>query len=379
MHTFARARRTASARPARRFLRHCALALFLAPLLSACWHDADRDETARGSGTFVALGTLPGSLGSEATAVSADGRVVTGASTSRAGLRTAFRWTAQQGVASLGLLPGGSFSHATAISGDGGVIVGEADGGGPGLHAFRWTVDTTLSQVEGLRGSSTCASGGVSVDGSVVVGTCLAPMSEAFRWTAASGVVGLGRFGTGSNATSTASAVSGNGEITGGAGHPALTGAVLWDANGAPTIIGGLPGDTNGTVTALSRDGKVAAGVSVDAAGHARAFRWTGLSGVMPLGTRDAFTATVASSMSADGSRIVGWAGKPSGPDVAVMWDQTGAWRAVFDLLSSEGRRASAGWTLTRARGISTDGRVIVGEAINAAGAAEGWMVLLHE
>ena len=101
------------------------------------------------------------------------------------------------------------------------------------------------------------------------------PMNEGYRWTPATGAVGLGRFGTGSNSTSTASAVSGDGRIIGGAGHPVLTGAVIWDASNVPTIIGGLPGDTHGTFTAISGDGTVAAGVSVDVAGHSRGFRWT--------------------------------------------------------------------------------------------------------
>jgi hypothetical protein len=46
------------------------------------------------------------------------------------------------------------------------------------------------------------------------------------RWTA-SGASGLGRFGTGSNAVSSAIAISGDGRFVGGAGHPVLTGAVI--------------------------------------------------------------------------------------------------------------------------------------------------------
>ena len=119
--------------------------------------------------------------------------------------------------------------------------------------------------------------------------------NEAFRWTPATGAVRLGRFGTGSNATSTATAVSGDGAIIGGAGHPILTGAVIWDASNTPTIVGGLPGDTNGAITALSRDGTVAAGNAVDAAGHERAFRWTFMGEVVPLATSSTFVATIAS------------------------------------------------------------------------------------
>ena len=205
-------------------------------------------------------------------------------------------------------------------------------------------------------------------------------MNEAFRWTPATGAVGLGRFGTVSNSTSTATAVSGDGAIIGGAGHPILTSAVIWDASNVPAIIGGLPGDTNGTITALSRDGTVAAGISVDAAGHERGFRWTSGRGVGPLATTGTFVATIATAISADGRLITGWAGRESGGlDTAVVWDESGALRAVSDLLSNDGQAASAGWSLTRARGISADGRVIVGEGIDPEGTGRGWIVTLSE
>ena len=359
-------------------LRRCYVALLVLPFVSGCWQDNDRGIDR--SGSFAALGSLPGYLGSEASAVSADGRVVAGSSRSRAGSTQAFRWTSPEGMAALGFLPQGSFSSATAISADGAVIVGNADGGNPsGLHAFRWTLDLGLTQLAGLPNAVVCAANAVSADGSVVAGTCLAPMNEAFRWTPAAGAIGLGRFGTGSNSTSTASAVSGDGAFIGGAGHPALTGAVVWDASNVPRIIGGLPGDTGGAITALSRDGMVAAGISVNAAGHERAFRWTSTVEIVPLAT-GTFVATIATAISADGRRITGWAGRESGgPDTAVVWDESGALRAVSDLLSSDGQAASAGWSLTRARGISADGRVIVGEGIDPEGTGRGWIVTLSE
>jgi len=44
-----------------------------------------------------------------------------------------------------------------------------------------------------------------------------------------------------------------------------------------------LPGDTNGAILALSRDGTVAAGASVDTNGLQRAFRWTSATGPLAL------------------------------------------------------------------------------------------------
>jgi uncharacterized membrane protein len=364
-------------------MRHRYLALLLLPLLSACWHGSHHDNGSRDdrSGTFVALPTLAGYLSSEVAAVSADGRVVAGSTRNRAGLTQTVRWTSAQGAMPLGVLPQGSFSAARAISGDGAVIVGNADGGNPvGLHAFRWTVDLGMTQLVGLRESNVCAANAVSSDGSVIVGTCLAPMNEAFRWTAATSAVGLGRFGTGSNGASTAVAVSGDGAIVGGAGHPVLTGAVIWDALNVATVIGGLPGDTNGGIVALSRNGTVAAGLSVDASGHERAFRWMAATGPVALATSSAYVGATPTAIAADGGRIAGWAGPAGGgPDVAILWDASGRLRAVSDLLSNDAVAATAGWSLTRAHGISADGRTIVGDGIDPDGTGRGWIVTLSE
>ena len=361
-------------------VRHCAAASLVVLVVSGCRHDTQPNEEARGSGTFVALAALPGDLAGEAAAVSGDGRVVVGTSISSANRRSAFRWTPLQGPVPLGLLPQGSFTSAAAASGDGAVIVGTADGGSPaGLHGFRWTVDSGLIQLEALAGANACAATAVSGDGSVVVGTCLAPMDEAFRWTGQTGAAGLGRFGPGSNAMSTASAVSYDGQVIGGAGNPVLTGAVIWDANGTPTIIGGLPGDIGGTITALSRNGTFAVGVSLNAAARERAFRWSATTGVTALAASDTWVETVAAAVSADGNRAVGWGRHESGSDVAVMWDASATLHPVSDLLSRDGQTASAGWTLTRARGISADGRAIVGEGLDPSGVGHGWMVVLHD
>jgi probable HAF family extracellular repeat protein len=66
--------------------------------------------------SLVALGDLPGgSFGSGATAVSSDGSVVVGTSSSASGTE-AFRWTASSGMVGLGDLPVGSLqSFATGV------------------------------------------------------------------------------------------------------------------------------------------------------------------------------------------------------------------------------------------------------------------------
>ncbi|HET6304990.1 MAG TPA: PEP-CTERM sorting domain-containing protein, partial [Myxococcota bacterium] len=94
----------------------------------------------------------------------------------------------------LGDLPGERFeSEAHAVSADGTVVVGY--GTSPaGREAFRWTAATGMVALGDLPGGSSTSFGfGVSADGSVIVGRgSSASGPEAFRWTQAGGMLGLG-------------------------------------------------------------------------------------------------------------------------------------------------------------------------------------------
>ena len=347
----------------------------LCVFLSACGTQSSNDLP---RGTFTPLGTLAAYTGSMASAVSSDGTVVVGTATTAAGTRQAFRWTAAQQAMGLALLPGGTWSTAMSMSGDGGVVVGEADGGSPpGLHAFRWTANTGSTQLPPLQGANACAATAISADGAVVAGTCQTVNDEAFRWTEAAGSIGLGQFGSGSNATSSASAVSGDGRVIGGAGHPALNGAIIWDARNVPFVIGTLPAMIEGTVTALSSDGSIVVGVATDADARTHAFRWSRTSGVEALSSGN-FAATYASATSGDAMRIVGWGSGGDG-DTAIMWDAERVVHRVLDLLAPEERAKAAGWRLARARGISADGRHVAGEGVDPQGATQAWLVTLPD
>ena len=76
---------------------------------------------------MTGLGDLAGGLLlSAALAVTPDGSVVVGDSTSASG-NEAFRWTAEGGMVGLGDLTGGDFfSRANAVSADGSIVVGES-------------------------------------------------------------------------------------------------------------------------------------------------------------------------------------------------------------------------------------------------------------
>ncbi|HZN66912.1 MAG TPA: hypothetical protein VFB66_16590 [Tepidisphaeraceae bacterium] len=125
---------------------------------------------------------------SRASGVSGDGSIVVGYSYSTPGLQ-AFRWTTGSGMLGMGapFLPSGQTnSLATGISRDGSTIVGAGGGG----EAFRWTEASGAVSLLGPYAIS--EAWGVSGDGSVVVGFGGGGAFEAFRWTATSGVVSLG-------------------------------------------------------------------------------------------------------------------------------------------------------------------------------------------
>ena len=142
------------------------------------------------AGGLVPLGELPGgAVGSQGRAVSNDGDVVAGVTSSSLG-NEAFRWTIAGGMQGLGDLSGGSFSSdAIGISGDGSVIVGA--GTGPsgtvavywddtGIHDLRDVLVTDLGL--DLTGWTLSKAYSASDDGKVIVGYGIDPrgLTEAF-------------------------------------------------------------------------------------------------------------------------------------------------------------------------------------------------------
>jgi probable HAF family extracellular repeat protein len=92
------------------------------------------------------LGDLGGRY-SFAYGVSADGRVVVGASGNAAGQYRAFRWTAAGGMQDLGDLGGGD-SYAYGVSADGSVVVGLSSNAARRPRVFRWT--ESVGEMENL-------------------------------------------------------------------------------------------------------------------------------------------------------------------------------------------------------------------------------------
>jgi uncharacterized membrane protein len=132
----------------------------------------------------------------QASAASFDGGVAVGfASDPGMDGATAVRWTEEDGAVRLGRL-GARASFANDVSADGSAIVGELSFD-HGHEIFLWTADGEMTRT-GIRTVVAGHPPAISADGSVIVGSRLTEPnatrsdSEAFYWTEATGVVGLG-------------------------------------------------------------------------------------------------------------------------------------------------------------------------------------------
>ena len=142
----------------------------------------------------ISLGTLPGGTESVALDVSADGAVVVGTTADRF-TSQAFRWTQATGMAGLGFLPGGDpYTAGRAVSADGRVIVGESSSlqGALGNRVFIWDEangmrdlrEVLIAQGDDLEGWRLAWATDVSADGRTIVGWGFNPEGQTEGWLA---------------------------------------------------------------------------------------------------------------------------------------------------------------------------------------------------
>ena len=326
---------------------------------------------AHAAASFTELGWLPGdNTLDNVTGVSGDGSVVVGTSedvTYESGaVYHAFRWTAGSGMVGIG---GFGDSWAFGVSGDGSVVVGTDVI--PPSQAFRWTASSGIVGLGSLPSDIYSGANGVSADGSVVVGTSSLNVNfytgQAFRWTAGSGMVGLGYLPGYTN--STALAVSGNGSVVVGrngyenaADAPGNYQAFRWTAGSGMVGLGYLPGGNYSTATAVSADGSVIVGTSGSASGG-QAFRWTAGSGMVGLGYLPVGNYSSATAVSADGSIVVGIVVGNDG----FRWTAGSGMQSLWDLLETNGLNLDGALQLIPSS-ISADGNTIVGIGDNGYG-----------
>jgi probable HAF family extracellular repeat protein len=168
---------------------------------------------------------------------------------------------------------------------------------------------------------------GISADGRVVVGQSVSPQGfEAFRWTSATGIVGLGAFpNPGGFPSSGARACSADGSVI--VGSSSLPDSLnedgspfRWTAQTGLVFLGSLGGSSGGVARGVSSDGSVIAGYGSNSNFDPEAFRWTN-TGIVGLGDLPGGVFnSQASAVSGDGSRVIGLASSGSVYNTSFKW-----------------------------------------------------------
>ncbi len=297
----------------------------------------------------------------QAVAVSGDGSVVIGVSL--LGLSSPFRWTRSSGIAALTLPQGASQCIVQGVSADGTTAVGYCDNfptrwsgtsplilslalgttGGTAVaasadgsiftggltsangtsHTGLWTSGATTTLLPEPAGAGSSGAG-ISSDGSVIVGNLFLSsdttgLGQAYRWTRASGVMGLVPFVPGT---------------------PAFSHAVGVSADGNKVLI-----FSKGFATAV----------------------WTASTNALTLLP----TTFTPRAISGDGNTVVG-----NDPNVPAIWTG-GTSTNLTTRLTSLGVTLGD-FVLNNVAGVSTNGKILVGGGSSSStGVQQGWVVVL--
>jgi uncharacterized membrane protein len=291
-----------------------------------------------GQVTFELLPPVPGADRWWAAAVSADGSAIAGGSyVSATRLFSAVRWTAQ----GIDVSPGqpDESVDGVGISGDGSTVVGLYSGVG-----MAWRPPTLPVPFASSAGFARDA----SFDGMLAVGDIQVPFQDghAVRWHANQ----MDDVGAG-----TGTAISADGEVV--VGYTSGSEAFRWTAASGLLPLGALPGDGSSYGWGVSADGTVVVGESfITSPSVHRPFRWSSASGMQPLAATGR-----AQRANRDGSIIVGYLGNPTSPHRPVIW-RNGHQIDFLDLLASIGVTPVGVLSIAD---VSDDGRTLVGTIVD--------------
>lgn len=324
---------------------------------------------------FMGLGGDPDPTGfrCQAVDVSGNGRVVVGALPLSGGGEEAFRWTQEGGFIRLGDLPGGNFeSRAYGTSFDGSVVVGDSHVGFGDYNGFAWTLDQggTMTDLGGYYARK------VSDDGSVIVGYWNGGAARLEGGT----LTQLGDL-PGGLSDSHVSGLSGDGSVVVGRGVTDTGFEAFRWTEGKMIGIGHLvEGAAFSEALSVSPDGQVVVGISDGTEGR-QAFRWTAADGMVGLGDLPGGNFySIAEDASWDGSVIVGSSTANSQYfGDAFIWNAGHGMRNLQEVLVTEYGLTLDGWHLDVAKGVSYDGKTIVGNGRNPAGDYEAWIAHIPE
>lgn len=335
--------------------------------------------TARGATTVMNLGPLFSTQDNGfaiAQAVSDDGRVVVGVATkerdsnqaNQQDLYYAFVWTPSQGMRNLGYFSGGgSLASAQGVSANGRVVVGSSDGiDNAGkyfkAHALHWSQQTGLSDLGTLPDGSNSLAMSLSADGSVIVGhsSNAQQKDRATLWRLGERPVDLGTLGGDESIANHVSrdglTVVGHAQIANGHVH-----AFIWNATDGMRDLGQLAELEYSSATAVSGNGQVVVGIGSNintsispSQPVTKAFIWHKRSGKMEEIANPFHGESIApTGISADGLTVIGVLNDAND----VM--QAFRWRRETGVLIDTPTRPEL--RMDYARGISANGRYVVG------------------
>lgn len=258
-------------------------------------------------------------------------------------------------IVDLGILHGTYGVYPQAISADGLTIVGSLDG--PGFpKAFRWTEATGLVGLTKPKILDSSQVWDVSGQGELAIGNY---KGRAVAWNPSGVMVSLGTLGQGKSASSYgAYTISDDGtRIFGKAFVDGQPRVFVWESGNGMKALPIGPQWIEIYPQSCSNQGTIMVGVGTLRTndvnyGLLRAFRWTEDTGFKDLGAFQAGWMSIAFGISQDGTTIVGWSGTGNGAgDLACRWTASGL----------ENLGALAGDVWSECFAVNADGSVIVG------------------
>ena len=319
-------------------------------------------------------------------AVSADGRTVIGHSDWQAAY-----WTADSGIVTINQ-PDWNASYPYGVSADGSEIIGLLSRYIDGVYhtkVFRWTADAGVTEYG--PDDEAFVMRDASADAAVAVGDSyrLTPSTgQGFRWTQATGLVGLGGASTPEwEASSYVNGVAADGNNIAGYLHWHYHGhfwpymqAVMWDASNQMIILGPDPGasNTDTQANAVSNDGAIVVGQHRPDPGEWQAVYWESESGLMvPLGMLAGDSWSIAGWVNGDGSTIIGGSSVGGAAYRPFLWTAEAGMRALQDVLEEDYDVDLTGWTLGRLFCMSPDCSIIIGAGVDPGGHTRKWKATL--
>ena len=330
------------------------LAATTLPLMAAAASNATTSYTITG------LGTLAGGISSYAVGISDSGQVV-GVSHSSSFLYP-FIWTSSAGMQEVSQY--GGVANAVNNSGE---VVGQAIGLAPYYNndPFLWNSTEGIQNLDSQGGGAY----GINNSGQVVGNFVNGEFLQAFLWTSAGGVKGLGTLAPGIGTASKAYSINASGQVVGVSQTVDMTNhAFLWTAASGMEDLGTLVAGASSGAYAVNDSGTVV-GWSDTSSGAYHAMLWTSSGGMMDLGSLFLSINNSRAFSVNDAGHVVGWSNTNVGINHAFLWTSGGGMTDLNRMIPN-----GSGWTLTGATGINTFGE-IVGTGYSPKGTPEAYLL----